>query len=239
MTILAVRHQAHEGLGLLEKIFEERGVSFQYLNAYENPFPSVDPSKISALVVLGGSMGVYEADRFPFLSKEIELLREAIRLKTPTLGICLGSQLLAAAGGAKVYRGPRKEIGWFPVEINSEGSRDALLAYCAPESMVFHWHGDTFDLPAGAIHLASSEHYRHQAFRIGERAWGLQFHLEMTEPMIHDWINIAEEKSKNPNPDWNACEIRTATPCYLPEMGVLARKVFGEFISLAKSAAAR
>ncbi len=88
MTILAVRHQAHEGLGLLEKIFEEHGVSFQYLNAYENPFPSIDLSKVSALVVLGGSMGVYEVDRFPFLSKEIELLREAIRRKTPTLGIC-------------------------------------------------------------------------------------------------------------------------------------------------------
>ena len=239
MSIVAVRHVPHEGLGLLEKIFEEAGVSFQYLDAFQEPFPSVDLSRVSSLVVLGGPMGVYEADRFPFLSKAIELLREALRRKTPTLGICLGSQLLAAAGGAKVYKGSRKEIGWFPVQVNENGARDPLLKYCAPESMVFHWHGDTFDLPAGAVYLASSERYRHQAFRIGERAWGFQFHLEMTEAMIKDWVEVAEEKSKVKNPDWNVCEILTGTPCYLPEMEALARKVFGEFISLAKSAAAR
>ena len=239
MEILAIRHVAHEGLGLLEKIFQEHVVSFQYLNAYEIPFPSVDLSRVSALVVLGGPMGVYEADRHPFLLKEIELLKEALQRKTPTLGICLGSQLLARSGGAKVYRGPRKEIGWFPIEVNQKGARDPLLKYCAPESMVFHWHGDTFDLPAGAVHLASSERYSHQAFRIGDRAWGFQFHLEMTEPMIRDWMEVAEEKSKVKNPDWNVCEILTQTPCYLPDMEALARKVFGEFISLAKSAAAR
>lgn len=239
MSVLVIRHIPSEGLGLLEKIFEERRVSFQYLNAFETPFPSVDFAKISALVVLGGPMGVYEADRYPFLSKEIELLREAIRRKTPTLGICLGSQLLAAAGGAKVYRGSRKEIGWFPIQINEKGTEDPLLRHCDPESMVFHWHGDTFDLPKGAVPLASSERYRHQAFRIEERAWGFQFHLEMTEPMIRDWVELAEEKSKTANPDFNACEILTQTPCFLPEMEELARKVFGEFISLARSAAAR
>ena len=239
MGIAVIRHVPQEGLGLVEKIFEEAGVSFQYLDAFQNPFPTVDLEHISALVVLGGPMGVYETDRYPFLSKEIELLKEAIRRKTPTLGICLGSQLLAAAGGAKVYRGPRKEIGWFPVEINTAGGRDTLLKHCAPESMVFHWHGDTFDVPSGAAHLASSERYPHQAFRIGDHAWGFQFHLEMTEPMIRDWVEMAEEKSKIQDPDWNACEILTQTPCFLPQMEALTRKVFGEFISLAKSAAAR
>lgn len=238
MKIAAVRHVPHEGLGSLENIFEERGVSFQYLDAFQNPFPAVDLEAIGALVVLGGSMGVYESDRHPFLLKEIELLKKAIEKKIPTLGICLGSQLLAAAGGAKVYRGPAKEIGWFPVQVNSAGAGDPLLKYCAPESMVFHWHGDTFDLPPGAVHLASSGKYHHQGYRIGERAWGFQFHLEMTEPMIRNWVDVAEEKSKVKNPDFNACEILTQTPCYLPEMEALARKVFGEFISLAKSSAA-
>lgn len=239
MKITAIRHVPHEGLGLLEKIFEEHSVSFQYLEAHQNPFPAVELGKIDALVILGGSMGVYESDKHPFLLKEITLLKEAIQKKVPTLGICLGSQLLAAAGGAKVYEGPAKEIGWFPIEVNSEGVKDPLLKYCAPQSMVFHWHGDTFDLPRGAVHLASSGKYRHQGYRIGECAWGLQFHLEMTEPMIKNWVVVAEEKSKTKNPDFNVCEILTDTPCYLPEMETLARKVFGEFISLAKSSPAR
>lgn len=239
MTILAVRHVASEGMGLLEKIFAEERVPFQYLEAQKDPFPTVDLSRFSGLVAMGGPMGVYEADRYPFLSREIELLREALRREVPTLGICLGSQLLAAAGGACVFRGPRKEIGWFPIQMRPEAGRDPLLKHCLPESMVFHWHGDTFDLPPRARHLASSERYTHQAFRIGEHAWGLQFHLEMTEPMIRDWVEAADEKSKTVHPDWNACEVLTQTPCFLPEMETLARKVFGGFVSLVRSSAAR
>ena len=138
MTILAVRHERHEGLGLLEKVFEEENVPFRYLDVFENPHLSVDLSKASALVVLGGAMGVYEADQYPFLKKEIELLREALRQNLPTLGICLGSQLLAAAGGAPVYRGPQKEIGWFPVRMQPEAREDPLLKHLLTETMVFH-----------------------------------------------------------------------------------------------------
>ncbi|MBI4115762.1 MAG: hypothetical protein HY447_04205 [Candidatus Omnitrophica bacterium] len=239
MSILVIKHVPHEGLGLLESIFEEEGVSYRYLNAYETPFPSFDLSKASALVVLGGPMGVYEADKYPFLTRVIEILKESMRQKIPTLGICLGSQLLASAGGARVFKGPRKEIGWFPIQAKSVARKDPLLRHCLSEAMVFHWHGDTFDLPRGSVHLASSERYPHQAFRIGDSAWGFQFHLEMTEAMIKDWVEIAEEKSKNPSPDWNACEILTQTPCFLPEMETLARKVFGEFASLAKRAVTR
>lgn len=239
MTILAIRHARHEGLGVLEKIFEEEEVSYRYLDLFKAPNSSVDLSRASALVVLGGAMGVYEADRYPFLSKEIEALKEAMRHRIPTLGICLGSQLLAAAAGARVYRGPRKEIGWFPIEIEARAAQDPLLKYCPSSTMVFHWHGDTFDLPRGAEHLASSERYSHQAFRVGERAWGFQFHLEITEAMIKNWIEQSEEKSNIANPDWNACEILTQTPCFLPEMEVWAGKVFREFVSLAKSFSAR
>ncbi len=236
MTLLAVRHERHEGLGLLEKIFEEEKVSFRYLDLFENPNLSVDLSQVSGLVVLGGAMGVYEADRYPFLAKEIEILRQSLRQNLPTLGICLGSQLLAAAGGARVYRGPRKEVGWFPIQMQPEAKKDPLLKHLPPETMVFHWHGDTFDLPKGAKHLASSERYPHQAFQLGEKAWGLQFHLEITDGMIQDWVNQAETKA---HPDWNACEVLTQTPCFLPDMEALARKVFRDFVSLARSSAAR
>ncbi len=237
--IFAIRHARHEGLGSLEKIFEEEKIAYRYLDVFDVSNPSVDFSKLSALVVLGGSMGVYEADRYPFLSKEIEILKETVRRKIPTLGICLGSQLLAAAAGAKVYKGPQKEIGWFPVEMRPSAKQDLLLKHLPSSPMTFHWHGDTFELPCGAEYLASSERYPHQAFRVGEKAWGLQFHLEITEAMIKEWVQLSEEESKNANPDWNACEILTQTPCFLPEMEVLAGKVFREFVSLAKSSAAR
>lgn len=239
MTVLAVRHVTHEGLGLLEKVFEAEGISYEYLDARQEPFPSVDLSRYAGLVVLGGAMGVYETGRYPFLSKEMGLLREALQKEVPTLGICLGSQLLAAAGGARVYKGPREEIGWFPISTRLEARQDPLLRHCPAEAMVFHWHGDTFDLPREAQHLASSERYPHQAFRIGECAWGFQFHLEITEPMIKEWIEEAEAKSKTAHPDFNPCEVLTQTPCFLPEMEVLAAKVFREFASLAKRASAR
>lgn len=104
--------------------------------------------------------------------------------------------------------------------------------------MAFHWHGDTFDLPEGACHLASSARYLHQAFRLGKLAWGFQFHLEMTEAMIREWVQIAEEKSKDRERNWNAAEVLSQTRSFLPEMEVLAGKVFREFISLAKSSSA-
>ena len=239
MAILAVRHVPSEGMGLLEKVFEESGVAFEYLNAQDKPFPSVDLARYAGLVVMGGPMGVYETDRFPFLAREMELLRDALRRGMPTLGICLGSQLLAAAAGAKVFRGQRKEIGWFPVRMQPEASNDPLLKPLPSEATVFHWHGDTFELPKGAVHLASSDRYAHQAFRIGERAWGFQFHLEMTEPMIREWVDEADAHSKTAHPDWNACEALTQTPCFLPEMETLARRVFGAFASLASRSTAR
>jgi len=239
MTIFVIRHERHEGLGFLERVFGEKGISYRYLDVFGTPNLSADLSQASGLVVLGGAMGVYEVDPYPFLKQEIELLKEALRRSVPTLGICLGSQLLAAAGGARVFKGPRKEIGWFPVQITPGALQDPLLKHCPSETMVFHWHGDTFDLPAGAVHLASSERYVNQTFRLGQRAWGLQFHLEMTEPMIREWVAQAEEKSKTAHPDWNACEVLTQTPCFLPDMEAVARKVFGEFCSLTKSAPAR
>lgn len=239
MTILAIRHARHEGLGSLEKIFERANIEYRYLDVFEDPKIKTDLSKARGLVVLGGSMGVYEADQYPFLKKEIELLQEALRQNVPTLGICLGSQLLAAAGGAHVYRGSKKEIGWYPIRLKAEAREDRLLKHLPRETMVFHWHGDTFELPREAQLLAGSERYLHQAFRLGQKAWGLQFHLEITEPMIREWIDQTEEASQTAHADWNACDILTQTPCFLPEMETLAERVFEEFVSLAKSPAAR
>jgi len=137
------------------------------------------------IVVMGGTMGVYEADRHPFLSQEIRLLREALDHDVPALGVCLGSQLLAAAGGARVYRGdPGPEVGWLPVTRLAD---DPWLAGWPRSFEPLSWHADTFDLPTGARHLASSERYPHQAFRLGS-GLGLQFHVEATADLAREWL---------------------------------------------------
>jgi GMP synthase-like glutamine amidotransferase len=129
------------------------------------------------LIALGGPMSVNDEDEFPWLREEKRFISESIRSEKPVLGICLGAQLMASSLGARVYRGARKEIGWFPAYASEQAS--GLFAF-PPTAEVFHWHGETFDLPDGAMHLASSEACRNQAFRIGARAIGLQFHLETT-----------------------------------------------------------
>ena len=227
--IAAIQHVPQEGLGILEEIFEEMGVSYRYVRVFEktaggvSPLDSLQLDGISGLVVLGGPMGVYEADQYPFLRKELEILKKTLTKKIPTLGICLGAQLLAEAGGGRVYPGPSKEIGWFPVKMLAEAESDPLLRHCPKETMAFHWHGDTFDLPPGAAHLASSERYPNQAFRVGNSAWGLQFHLEVTGAMIQDWMACDDQG------------ILKETPRFLSGLQTLARKVFREFAALVKS----
>jgi len=132
-----------------------------------------------ALLVMGGPMGVYEADRYPHLADEIRLIQSALKEGAPILGVCLGSQLLAAALGARVAPGPSRELGWRDVELRDAAKTDALFGGCPPRFAPIHWHGDVFDLPQGAVALARSEQTEHQAFRAGERAWGILFHLEM------------------------------------------------------------
>lgn len=146
----------------------------------------LDPG--TALIVLGGPTGAYETSRYTFLTAEIELIRRCLGERTPVLGICLGAQLLAAAAGARVYPGKAgKEIGWAEVELSEAGTADALWAGFPRRFATFHWHGDTFDVPAGAEVLASSERYV-QAFRLGTRAYGVQFHPEVVPRHLEAWI---------------------------------------------------
>lgn len=138
------------------------------------------------VISLGGPMGVYESPRQPFLADELELLRRRLAADRPTLGICLGAQLIAAALGARVYPGPGKEIGFAPVILTDPGAASPL-ALIAPDQPVLHWHGDTFDLPEGAELLASTSRYRNQAFAIGPNVLALQFHLEAGDD-IESWL---------------------------------------------------
>jgi GMP synthase (glutamine-hydrolysing) len=183
--ILVVLHSESEPLGALAEPIDTAGLGVDTRLAFESLPGSL--AGYGGLIVMGGSMGVYEADRFPFLSLEVALLREALNARLPALGVCLGSQLLAAAGGARVYPGAAPEVGWWPVTRLAE---DPWLAGWPRRLEPLHWHGDTFDLPPGSVHLVSSEQYPHQAFRLGS-ALGLQFHVEATAGMARDWMREA------------------------------------------------
>jgi GMP synthase (glutamine-hydrolysing) len=188
-TALVLSHIAFEDLGTLEAPLRERGFSIEFANASVIRFPLPEAESCELLVVLGGPIGVYEQHEYSFLIDEIACIRRRLEARRPILGICLGAQLMAAALGARVFPGENgKEIGWAPLQAGSDAARapwfDPLLS---PGLSVFHWHGDTFDLPPGALHLASSEKYANQAFAIGDFALGLQFHPEVTAADLESW----------------------------------------------------
>ena len=188
MKLVALKNVEIEDLGTFREAFERRGVRVEELKAYEGELP--EPNRFDILVLLGGPMGVYEEEKYPFLKEEKELIRRALSEDKKVLGICLGAQLIADALGGKVYRGEwGKEIGWKPIY-----PQDHLEILYRDEITVFHWHGDTFELPRGAVRMASSAMYKNQAFRVGNRAVGLQFHLEVEPEGIERWIDAYREE---------------------------------------------
>lgn len=177
--LLVLQHEWFNGLGSLERFVAEEGFGFETLSPPTGEMSSVVVGSFAGLVILGGPMGVYERDRYPWLNEEIALIRRFIDGGIPVFGICLGSQLAAAALGADVHPNDRQEIGWFDVTMSEDAVNDPLFHGLPRTLPAFHWHGDTFELPHNAIRLASSRITKNQAFRFGEVVYGLQFHLEM------------------------------------------------------------
>jgi GMP synthase (glutamine-hydrolysing) len=183
-TIYAIQHLAFEDLGSFEDIFYQHGFRVRYFDA------GVDDLQVALehpglTVILGGPISAYERERFPFLGQEIDLLKERVAKNLPTLGICLGAQLIAKALGADIYPGHIKEIGWSQLKLNPIA--DNLLAPLEGIK-VLHWHGDSFDIPDNAQLLAGSEHYPHQAFQLGINILALQFHLEVMDEDLEKWL---------------------------------------------------
>ena len=192
--VLVFQHDPFEDLGFFAEVLEKQGADYRVLRLFDGEMPAEDWQHIGALIILGGPMSVGEEDQFPFLRWEKRIIRAAIDEAVPILGICLGAQLIAESLGTKIYHGPVKEIGWSPISITPHGQVDSLLGYLPESATVFQWHGDGFELPQGAIHLASSVNFKTQAFRVGKSIYGLQFHLEVTPTMIERWI---DERSKD------------------------------------------
>jgi GMP synthase (glutamine-hydrolysing) len=225
--ILALQHAAHEPLGTIETVLRERGVEITLVRPYDGERVPETLAGFDGLVVMGGPMGVYETDRHPYLRDEIALIERAIAARLPVLGVCLGSQLLAAALGARVAPGPRKEIGWFPVTLTAEAADDALWRGLERELVGYHWHGDRFDLPRGAVPLAASALTPLQAFRYGPSAYGVLFHMEVTAEIVAGMVDTFADELAEERLD-GAAILREARR-RLGDLDRTARTVFSRF----------
>ncbi|ACB95053.1 glutamine amidotransferase [Beijerinckia indica] len=185
-TAIAIRHLAFEDLGGFAPVLARAGFQLRYLDIGVDTLATPEPMEADLLFVLGGPIGAYEDDRYPFLAEEIRILERRLAANRPTFGICLGAQLMARALGAKVYPGPAKEFGFKPITLTGAGEKSALSAFA--HQSVLHWHGDTFDLPQGAIHLASTDVCVNQAFAYGQHALAVQFHPEAGGEGFERWL---------------------------------------------------
>jgi GMP synthase-like glutamine amidotransferase len=196
VAVLIIKNIITEGPGTIEDFLRKEDISFKVveLSSGEVP-PSLED--FNSLVIMGGPMGVYEIGQYPHLRIESRIIREAINRDMKVLGICLGAQMIAYCLGSNVYKGPKEEIGWQHIELAGDGIRDPFMKKLAihpsvgdfwRKFKVFHWHGDTFEIPIGAVLLASSELYKNQAFRYKDNVYGFQFHIEVTGKMIKDWF---------------------------------------------------
>ncbi|MES2262494.1 MAG: glutamine amidotransferase [Pseudomonadota bacterium] len=187
--VLVLRHLAFEDLGRLQAILERARFSIRYFEVGVDSFFDVSPLDVDLVIVLGGPISAYDGDQYPFLKEEIAWLRARLLEDLPTLGICLGAQLMAAALHARVYPGQAKEIGWAPLALGAHSDTvPAIERFILGATPVLHWHGDTFDLPPGARHLAATDGYRNQAFAWGQHCLALQFHPEFDARKLEQWL---------------------------------------------------
>lgn len=181
-----LQHVAWEPAGLIAEVARGRGIPIEERRMDQGAVvPSID--EVAGVIAMGGPMGVRDAPSLPFLAAEMTLLRAAVEQELPVLGVCLGAQLLAAALGARVEKGSVPEVGLGEVRLTADGRSDPVLGTDGPTLPVVHWHEDTFEIPAGAVHLAESGLCRNQAFRAGQRAYGFQFHVEVDRALASAW----------------------------------------------------
>lgn len=191
-----LQHIQYEGLGSIADWIHENSYVLSVTQLFhDQSLP--DPGDIDFLIIMGGPMGIYEKEKYPWLKKEKQFIKKAIRENKKVLGICLGAQLIADVLGAKVYPNKYQEIGWFPVRMTDDSKNSKLFNHFPSELMVFHWHGDTFDIPDNTIHIFENEVCRNQGFQYGDNVLGLQFHLEVRRADIEKWFDEPGDDSIN------------------------------------------
>jgi GMP synthase-like glutamine amidotransferase len=198
--ILVIRHVTCSGLGLLEQVLQHEMIPVTYLDIAAGETLTTSVKDYSHIIVLGGPVSAYEDDLYPFLRYEFGLVETAIANHIPILGICLGSQVLAKVLGANVYRGENgREAGWYDLHLTHAGHQDPLFQGFPQPFRVFESHQDTFDIPSGCVHLATSAKYPNQAFRYQDFVWAIQFHLEMSETVLVDCSAVLEQELAESN----------------------------------------
>jgi len=227
-TAVAIRHVNFEDLGSLEPALKAVGYQISYADAGIDDLAAIEALAPDLLVVLGGPIGAYEEDLYPTVKDEIRILEARLAAERPTLGICLGAQLMARALGARVYSSGAKEIGWGPITLSPAGRESPFRHLGEDQTAVLHWHGDTFDLPEGANLLASTSVCRNQAFSWGRNALAFQFHPEATGARFEQWLighacEIASAKL-------SVSALRTDALRYAPRLIAQARKSFDEWL---------
>jgi GMP synthase (glutamine-hydrolysing) len=232
--VLLVRNDPFETFGIAPKVFADEGMPVAILDATEQdvPWPTLDD--VGGVVMFGGSMNVDRTGEYPFLLEDRRITAEAVDRGVPFLGICLGGQLLARAMGRPVVRAPVRELGFEPLHPLPSAADDPLLSHYEDGDPVFHWHEDTHELPDGAELLASGDRVATQAYRVGERAWGMQFHFEIDGPEIELWLREA-------GPDIEATWGRSPAAVRAQAAGLLAEheargtEVFRRFCAVVRS----
>jgi len=231
--IWAVQHIVTEPLGLIGEALESSGIRADYVRPFAGESVPKTMDDADALVVMGGPMGVYEQDRYPFLTDEIRLIEHALSDGKPVLGVCLGSQLLATALGVEVRKGKAKEIGWYEVAFSEQAVNDNLFAGVEPRIVAYHWHGDVFPLPDDAVSLARSEKTECQGFRYRESTYGLLFHLEATKRIVADMVEAFADELNEEGID--GASILEGAEMHLPVLGGVAAQVFGRWAAQVSS----
>lgn len=228
--VLVLQHVPYEPLGTLDPLLRQRKIRIRYVNFGRDPHARADLSGYDGLIVLGGPMSVNDQAHLPHLRVELDLIAQALKRDLPILGVCLGAQLLAHCLGAAVTRNPVKELGWYPMQLSASAANDAVMSNLAQDQPIFQWHADTFALPPGTEHLAFTKGCANQAFRHGQRDYGLQFHLEVDRRLIERWLRVHEQELATDRGPLAADDIRQQTDANIASSLALSTSLFGAML---------